>query len=187
MYARSWPINTNTDAQIYIALLKFDFFFFLSFTIQFLVVVSNTSLTEKILTGVAIPISIIILFLAGYWTRKEFFAGKIVVIFLYFAAMAYFLFKLVRMYDDADPGRVADYAPARRGLTLFAVITVLMLLITIINAILCMTNFNKGLKPHLKKRKVPDAEDKVYNYSTNTAYQGGGTPLGPVTNRMTID
>jgi len=60
--------------------LKFDFFFFLAFTVQFLVVVSNTTDTEFYLTIAAIPITIILLLLAGYWTRKESVVGMILTI-----------------------------------------------------------------------------------------------------------
>lgn len=109
-----------------------------------------------------------------------------IIIVLYFAAMAYFLFKLVRMYDTSDPARVADYMPARRGLTLFAVMTILLLILTIANAMWCTSNFNKGLKPHIQRRKVMSPEDKQYAYEGNTSYNGG-VPLGTVTTRMTID
>lgn len=110
----------------------------------------------------------------------------LVTIALYFAALAYFLFKLVRMYDMADLQRVRDYQPARRGLTTFAVITVLLLVLTIVNAGWCTANFGKGLKPHIQKRKVPSPEDKAFEHAGNTAYHGG-MPLGQVTSRMTID
>jgi len=63
--------------QIYIALLKFDFFFFLAFTVQFLVVVTNTTDLEFYLTIAAIPITIILLLLAGFWTRKENYLGML--------------------------------------------------------------------------------------------------------------
>ena len=65
--------------QVYIALLKFDFFFFLGFTVQFVVIVHKTNL-EFALTIAAIPVTIIILFAAAWFTRKEWLAGQIAVI-----------------------------------------------------------------------------------------------------------
>ncbi|KAL8950420.1 MAG: hypothetical protein Q9222_003535, partial [Ikaeria aurantiellina] len=66
--------------QIYIALLKFDFFFFLGFTIQFVVVVVDHHNIEFYLTIAAIPVTIIILVMAGLFTRKENTPGMIATI-----------------------------------------------------------------------------------------------------------
>ncbi|KAL5378052.1 hypothetical protein DPSP01_009337 [Paraphaeosphaeria sporulosa] len=139
--------------QIYIALLKFDFFFFLAFTVQFLVVVENTSKVELALTAAALAITFILLFLAAWWVRRESVAGMIAVIVIYFIALGYFLFKLVRMYA-ADAARLDDYKPARKSLTSFAVLTILLLIITIVTACICTHNFNKGLKPFVNEKSV---------------------------------
>ena len=72
--------HAHSAFQIYITLLKFDFFLFLGFTIQFVVIVVDTSDPEFGLTIAAIPITIIILLMAGVWTRRESKAGMSVII-----------------------------------------------------------------------------------------------------------
>lgn len=163
--------------QIYVALLKFDFFFFLGFTVQFVVVVTQRTDAEFALTIAAIPVTVIILILAGYFTRRESKGGMCFIIFLYFGGLAYFLFKLVRMYQ---PSREKTYLAARRSLTSFAVITILLIICTIINAVLCMANFGKGLKPHIQRRKMESEED-VKSPMNEMA------PNMPMPSRMTID
>ncbi|KAF1835680.1 hypothetical protein BDW02DRAFT_277288 [Decorospora gaudefroyi] len=146
--------------QIYIALLKFDFFFFLAFTVQFLVVVKNTKTVELALTAAALVITFFLLFLAAWWVRRESVGGMIVVIVVYFIALGYFLFKLIRMYV-ADASRQQDYQPARKSLTAFAILTILLLIFTIVTACLCTHNFGKGLKPHVNDKA--EQNDKAYN------------------------
>ncbi|EWC43616.1 hypothetical protein DRE_01503 [Drechslerella stenobrocha 248] len=164
--------------QIYIALLKFDFFFFLGFTIQFLVIVLEESDIEFILTIIVIPVTIFILFGAAWFTRRENKIGSAAVIILYFGALSYFLFKLVRMYHG---NRVEYYLLARRSLTIFAVITVILLIITIGTAIKCMLNYDKGLKQHVNRRKVTDTEDKHQMTDFNSTAHAAPPP------RMEID
>jgi hypothetical protein len=65
--------------QIYIALLKFDFFFFLGFTVQFVVIV-QTHKAEFALTIAAIPVTILILIMAAFWARRESLVGMILTI-----------------------------------------------------------------------------------------------------------
>ncbi|KAK5134614.1 hypothetical protein LTR08_006270 [Meristemomyces frigidus] len=173
--------------QIYIALLKFDFFFFLGFTVQFLVVVTHTSQAEKIITIVAIPVLIALLFFAAYCVRRESVIGHSAIIVVYFGAMAYFIFKLVRMYDSSRSG---DYKAGRPTLTTFAVLTLGLLVVTIGTAVVCARNFGKGLRPHIQKRKVPDvgeAVDLKYATYAGSEFNGPSHQLGQVPSRMTID
>lgn len=99
--------------------------------------------------------TIIILAMAGFWVRRENGPGMLIILVLYFAAFAYFCFKLVRMYQ---PGYEDLYIPVRKSLTVFAVLTIVLIILTIINACMCMRNFNKGLKPFVAKRKIGQEE-----------------------------
>jgi hypothetical protein len=167
--------------KIYIALLKFDFFFFLGFTVQFVVVVTDTHQVEFYLTIAAIPVTILILIMAGYWTRRENIVGMIFIILLYLAGSAYFIFKLVRIYQ---PGHSDQYSYVRTSLTIFGVLTFILIVLTIINASVCMANFGKGLKPFILKRKVGAEEEEKVDFRMNDLPD---LKHGQIPSRMTID
>ncbi len=54
------------EYQLFVLLLKIDLFFFVGFTIQFLVLVLNKDDSEFILTIIAIPVTVLVLLLAVY-------------------------------------------------------------------------------------------------------------------------
>lgn len=133
-------------------------------------------------TIAAIPVTIIILVLAAFFTRRENRLGMISIICLYFAALGYFIFKLVRIYA---PKSRDLYSPAAKSLTTFSAITVILIVVTIVNAIACTINFNKGLKPHVasqKKKPVNDDEKVIMTEMPSYSHQ-----QPPQASRMTID
>jgi len=99
---------------------------------------------------------------------------------LYFGGLAYFIFKLERMYEEST-GRAIHYISVRKSLTTFAVITIVLIVITIINAIMCAANFRKGLKPYIASRKVENDDEKP------NMMEMPNLSHGPVPSRMTID
>lgn len=81
-----------------------------------------------------------------------------------------------------EPDHRGAYLAARRDLTSFAVITIVLILCTITNAIICTYNFNKGLKPHVASRKLEseDEKSKMTEMQPNISH-------GQAAARMTID
>jgi len=180
--------------QVYIALLKFDFFFFLGFTCQFVVIVNQRQI-EFALTIAAIPVTILILLAAAWFVRKENLIGTIIVIFLYFGGLGYFIFKMVRMYS---PGWELAYLPARKELTTFAVLTLILILVTIGYACICAHNYNKGLKQYVNKPQAVVDDEKPMGGSAYAPFAtemepsntGGKMPArmqNPNAGRMEID
>lgn len=172
--------------QIFIALLKFDFIFFVGFTIQFTVIILDVGDPEFGLTVAVIPITILGLLFTSWALRNEKMWGMSVTLAYFVCAMAYFLFKLTRMYTGP---KSSFYGNAKRPLAVFAILTLALLVMSIVNAGICMRNFNCGLKNYVRQRRVgtnPESSPECSNDSS--FWYSPHKESGPIlTHRLELD
>ncbi|RKP11239.1 hypothetical protein BJ684DRAFT_4811, partial [Piptocephalis cylindrospora] len=133
--------------HILLMLLKLDVFFFIGFAVQFIMLVLKFDDAEFSLTIVALPVIILILLAAVYAVRREQVHMMFAFMIGLLCAISYFLFKTIRIWTD--PQRKKKYDNVKYYLTVFSFISLLMSLVTLVQAILCYLNFGKGLKPYL--------------------------------------
>ncbi|OAX44633.1 hypothetical protein K503DRAFT_788638 [Rhizopogon vinicolor AM-OR11-026] len=169
--------------QIFICLLKFDFFCFVGVTMQLLIVVLNSSSAEFGVTIAAIPVVLFLLAGCAYAVRNEIKWLMALSLALMVAAMTY-LYKLVRFYE---PSSEAQYVSTRATLTVFTVVAFLLLLTTFAIGIKCFLDFDKGLyesKTHGQsytpvRMQVIDVFKMGGMAEHQSSYFTGGAPLQP--------
>ncbi|KAI9926615.1 hypothetical protein MW887_004384 [Aspergillus wentii] len=153
----SWSIYKNISAdiqmkrryityQVYIALLKFDFFFIFGSQLQILLVIIEADSNDFIINAAMIPVTIVTLLLAGHFCRKEKAKSLLCIMAFMLVLMACFIMMLIQIHS---PQGSDVFSMVRVSLTLFSVIVVLLLGVTLINTVMCINNFHKGLKPHI--------------------------------------
>ncbi|KAI0803078.1 hypothetical protein BC629DRAFT_1284250 [Irpex lacteus] len=164
--------------QIFLCLIKFDLFFWVGFSIQFIWLVLNNNDAEYYLTCAALPLSVIVLVeghLAARYENKmmmwSFMAGCV-------AALVYFVYKLVKVlrFKDTDPTIGAVW----ETLTTFSVLAILLLLATFIIACILMRNFGRGLKDQISKNQAAGLQRGKSLY----VHRG---PMATHPNRMSIE
>lgn len=129
--------------QIMICLLKFDFFAFIGVTMQLLIVVLQDNTAEFGLTIAAIPVTLVLLIIAGAAVQREIKWLMSISLVLMLAAQVYFIYKLVRFYE---PSSDAQYLTTRATLTVFTIVASLLLFATFGIGVRCFADFDKGLQ-----------------------------------------
>lgn len=141
--------------QLHRCLLVFDFFFFLGFTVQFIVImISDKTSIEFILTCCILPLTVLVLIASDIGVCRELISLSIGTILLFTAGCVYVLFKMIRLftkytsaYDVAVvPGH---YFPGRTSLMCFGCITLVVLFATIIIEGIAIHGYDHGLLPFL--------------------------------------
>ncbi|KAF8275032.1 hypothetical protein EI94DRAFT_1768350 [Lactarius quietus] len=127
--------------QVLLCLLKFDFFAFTGVTIQLLIVVLSKNSAEFGLTIAAIPVVLVLLIGCGIAVKREIKWLMVFSLFLMLASETYF-YKLVRFYE---PGSELQYETTRATLTVFTIVSMLLLLTTFVVGLKCFFDFDKGL------------------------------------------
>jgi len=164
--------------QIFLCLIKFDLFFWIGFSVQFIFLVLNNGDAEYYLTCAALPLSLIVLIEGHLAARHEnkimmwsFMAGCV-------AALVYFVYKLVKVlrFKNTDP----VFSNVWGTLTTFSVIAILLLIATFIIACLVMQNFGRGLKKQISKNKAAGVQRGKSLY----VHRG---PMSTHPNRMSIE
>jgi hypothetical protein len=72
-------------------------------------------------------------------------------------------------------------------MTIFAVITIILLVLTFINACVCFSNFNRGLRDYLVGNRTEDTERKQIDGSGPAYDMDPQIPWNPQGNRLAIE
>jgi len=161
--------------QIFECLIKFDVFFWVGFSVQFIWLVLQKNDWEYYVTWAALPLSILLL-IEGHlaarhenkWMMGTFMFGSV-------GALVYFIYKLFRVLQN----RETQYAQYWKSLSTFSAIAIVLLLITIVFSIMVMRNFGRGLKASIKRSKTHALRDGSKQLNRG--------PMSTHPNRMSIE
>ncbi|KAL1915757.1 uncharacterized protein VTP21DRAFT_6516 [Calcarisporiella thermophila] len=150
--------------QIFQVILKFDFFFFLAFSVQYLVLIlpqmqpqmqpQGESVTSSIVSHIILStlVTLGMMLFAVLGIRRESKVLTIISNLANLGQMAYFIYELVNINTNRE-----KYTGSRIFLTFFLTACLLLAIITFALSITAMLNYDRGLKHHLS-RKINDTD-----------------------------
>lgn len=130
--------------QLFIVFLKFSFFFGVGFTVIYLILVAQTTDWEYAVTVAAVPVAMVALFAAGFAVRREWTSLMVLSLLLMIVGLVYFVYKVTQVWVPATRDQ---YTYVHTTITFISGFAILALGLTLVNGVICLANFNKGLKP----------------------------------------
>ncbi|KAI5124455.1 hypothetical protein M0805_008339 [Coniferiporia weirii] len=165
--------------QIFVCVMKFDVFFFIGFSVQLIWLVLNRHNWEWYVTCAALPCSFLLLADGVLAARYENRYMMMTFMLGCAGAMVYFVYKLFRIFQMGN-----SIADVERTLIVFAIIAIILLVVTVAMAIIVLRNFGGGLKYHMSK--APRSSDLRRRGTEHQHRHNQSYPLGNP-NRMSID
>ncbi|KAL1925774.1 uncharacterized protein VTP21DRAFT_657 [Calcarisporiella thermophila] len=159
--------------QIFIVLLKFDAFFFLAFSVQYLAVLLNSNSTDHgsslfgqnlfylIISFLSTLVTMVMIGCYFLGVRRESTALIIIANLSNLGQMAYFIYELW----DVNSRR-GDFVGSQIFLTFFSAVCFVMAILTLVVSMLAFRNFNRGLKSHLTQPPATDNSGHSMNSTT---------------------
>ncbi|KAJ1994718.1 hypothetical protein H4R33_000141 [Dimargaris cristalligena] len=158
--------------QIFIVFLKVDVFFFVGFSVQYivLVIIPSESIVDLVIhVIVSLCISIVLLSVAFISVRREHRVGMVVFLLGLLGLFIYFIIKLYQIHNpssflyNCEPvcpnydlscrsNCIDKFGSSRIVLSMFLVLDILLDIVTGAVAYMTLKNFGNGLKFHLTKQ-----------------------------------
>ena len=166
--------------------MHLNFFFLLGFWVQSVTVsVAGASYYGND-AFISVPIAAIILtpigHVVGLWSaRRESHSWQTIAISSLLTNLGLAALQVGVMWRKPDV-----YWLVRRRMTAYAAIAIPLLLSTIAMAVICMRNFDKGLEPHIRRNRVPNA-DEIGNLNQRGQESGSGQYLEHPRCRMLLE
>jgi hypothetical protein len=165
--------------QIFQCLIKFDVFFWVGFSVQFIsLVLLQKRDWEFYITCAALPASLVLLVEGHLAARHE---NKVMMITFMsgcVGAMVYFVYKLFKVikYRTEYP-----FSTTWKSLATFSLIAISLLVITFVFAIIVLRNFGRGLKETIERSKVNASQTSHYGLDLHRR------GMSKTINRMSIE
>ncbi|OMJ24833.1 UPF0658 Golgi apparatus membrane protein [Smittium culicis] len=132
---------------LFVQLLKMDFYFFVTFASQYVLLILHSGDIELPITVALVPISLVTLIIAVYALKRESRFLMWIFILGLIGFIGYYTFKLVRIYDNTQDTK---YENQRLVLSFFGFLGLITVVFTVFQAIKCLTNFGQGLSKRIE-------------------------------------